>query len=146
MSKPIVPISVEPNSHGGLTDKQLVSEQSLPAPAWWAKTIEGVRDELLADLVHGLSGELVRKRRERYGWNELTEEPPTPFWKKALRQFSELVILILIVASVISGLIGEWVDAAAILAIVAVNGAISLIQEEKSGRAWRRFESYRRQL
>ena len=135
MSKPIVPISVEPNPHGGSTNKQLVSEQSLPTPAWWAKTIEGVRDELLTDLVHGMSGELVRQRRERFGWNELTEEPPTPFWKKVLRQFSELVILILIVASVISGLIGEWVDAAAILAIVAVNGAISLIQEEKSGRA-----------
>jgi Ca2+-transporting ATPase len=52
-----------------------------------------------------------------------------------ISQFNELVIWILIVAVVISGFMGEWTDAIAILAIVLVNGILGFIQEERAGRA-----------
>ncbi|TXT22120.1 MAG: cation transport ATPase [Planctomycetota bacterium] len=71
----------------------------------------------------------------RIGWNSLAEAPPVPRWKKLIGQFKELVIWILIVAAIISGAMGEWADAAAILAIVIVNGIIGYLQEEKAGRA-----------
>ena len=107
---------------------------SLPSPAYAMPT-----DQLLAvcevNAEEGLSAADVERRRQLCGSNQLTEAPPVPSWKKLLGQFKDLVIWILIAAAVISGLMKEWADTAAILAIVIVNGIIGYLQEEKAGRA-----------
>ncbi len=102
---------------------------------WYALSGDDVTRELAADLARGLSADEVARRREQHGWNTLAEAPPASLWKKLLGQFKELVIWILIVAAIISGVMGEWADTAAILAIVLVNGIIGFLQEEKAGRA-----------
>src|SRR5436190_15638612 len=102
---------------------------------WYALHGDDVLRELTADLTRGLSTDEVARRREQHGWNTLAEAPPASRWKKLLGQFKELVIWILIVAAIISGVMGEWADTAAILAIVLVNGIIGFLQEEKAGRA-----------
>jgi Ca2+-transporting ATPase len=73
--------------------------------------------------------------RERHGFNELVEAPPVPLWRKFLSQFTDLVIWILIVAALISGLLGEWADTLAILAIVLLNGLLGFFQEERAEQA-----------
>ena len=83
----------------------------------------------------GLGDGQVRARRERYGSNELAEASPVPVWRRFARQFSELVIWILIAAAVISALVGERLDAVVILAIVVLNGVLGFLQEEKASRA-----------
>ncbi len=103
--------------------------------AWYVLSVDDVVRELQFDASHGLSASDVERRREQAGWNMLAEAPPVSRWKKLLGQFKELVIWILIVAAIISGLMGEWADTAAILAIVLVNGIIGFLQEEKAGRA-----------
>ena len=107
---------------------------SLSSPAYAIPT-----DQLLAacevNAENGLSAADVQRRRQRCGSNQLTEAPPVPAWRKFMAQFTDLVIWILIVAAVISGLMKEWADTAAILAIVVVNGIIGYLQEEKAGRA-----------
>ena len=102
---------------------------------WYALPREVVARELATDLTRGLSTAEASRRREQSGENRLVEAPPVPCWKKLLGQFKELVIWILIVAAIISGVMGEWADTAAILAIVLVNGIIGFLQEEKAGRA-----------
>ena len=102
---------------------------------WFAMSGDDVLRELAVDSARGLTGEEVARRREQHGWNALAEAPPVPLWKKLLGQFKDLVIWILIVAAIIAGAMGEWVDTAAILAIVLVNGVIGFLQEEKAGRA-----------
>lgn len=102
---------------------------------WFAMSGDDVLREFIVDSASGLSSDEVARRREQSGWNALAEAPPVPRWKKLLGQFKELVIWILIVAAVISGAMGEWIDTAAILAIVVVNGIIGYLQEEKAGRA-----------
>ncbi len=72
-------------------------------------------DEILAstgtDPERGLSDSQVVNLRERYGPNRLKEAPPTPVWIKLLAQFKDLVIWILIVADLVSGLLGAlWED------------------------------------
>lgn len=84
---------------------------------------------------HGLPTAEVQKRFQRFGANQLAEVPPVPTWRKIVAQFKDLVIWILIVAAMIAGVMGEWADTAAILAIVLVNGIIGFLQEEKAGRA-----------
>ena len=107
----------------------------LPAPAY-AMPI----DRLLSaaggvSVEHGLPTVEVQKRYQQFGANQLSEAPREPTWRKLVAQFKDLVIWILIVAAIIAGVMGEWVDTAAILAIVLVNGIIGFLQEEKAGRA-----------
>jgi Ca2+-transporting ATPase len=83
----------------------------------------------------GLSEQQVCELRLVHGYNELTEEPPVPAWKRFLRQFNELVIWILIVAAIIAGITGEMVDTVAILAIVLLNGMIGFLQEGRAEQA-----------
>jgi Ca2+-transporting ATPase len=96
-------------------------------------------DELIrqldADTTNGLTSGEASRRLKEFGLNKLAEAPSTPAWRKILAHFSDTVILILIVAVVISALLGEWIDAAAILAIVLLNGFISFFQEERAERA-----------
>ncbi len=83
----------------------------------------------------GLDETSVQTIRKRYGKNELAKALPVPVWRKLLAQFQELVIWILIIAAIIAGVMGEWVDTVAILAIVVLNAMLGYFQEEKAGRA-----------
>lgn len=102
---------------------------------WFAVSGDNVLQELAVAQDRGLTADEVTRRREQQGENVLAEAPPVPRWKKLLGQFKDLVIWILIFAAIISGVMGEWADTAAILAIVLVNGIIGFLQEEKAGRA-----------
>jgi Ca2+-transporting ATPase len=77
----------------------------------------------------------VAHRLEVVGPNELREAPRPPFWKLVLEQFTSFVVLILIVASVVSAVLGDWVEAAAIMAIVLLNAIIGVVQESKAEEA-----------
>src|SRR5688572_20758109 len=93
-------------------------------------------DELVrhtgTDPANGLSAAAAAERLKRYGANELAHAPQEPWSKRFARQFADLLIWILIVAAVVSGALGEWIDAVAILAIVILNGILGFVQE---GRA-----------
>lgn len=90
---------------------------------------------LTANPVLGLPDSEVIRRRSEFGENVLSEAAPVPLWRKLLGQFTDLVIWILIFAALIAGLMGEWVDTFAILAIVLLNGIIGFMQEERAERA-----------
>jgi Ca2+-transporting ATPase len=96
-------------------------------------------DQLVAalgsNLDGGLSDDQAAQARAVHGRNELSQAPPIPAWQRFLSQFKELVIWILIVAAVISGVMGEVADSLAILAIVLLNGVIGFLQEERAERA-----------
>ena len=76
-----------------------------------------------------------RNSASEYGPNQLAEAPPVSRWRRFLGQFREPVIGILIVAAVIAGAMGEWVDTLAILAIVLLNGLLGFFQEERAEQA-----------
>jgi Ca2+-transporting ATPase len=82
-----------------------------------------------------LTGAEASRRLRSDGPNKLTEAPPVPLWRKIWSQFNQLVIWILVVSSVVSGALGEWTDASAILAIVLLNGLVGFLQEEKASRS-----------
>lgn len=97
------------------------------------------REDLLGLLAshpqEGLSAEEVLRRQAVYGPNELKAEEKTPFWQKLLDQFKDFMIIILIVAALISGFVGEWADAALIIAIVLVNAILGILQEGRAEKA-----------
>jgi Ca2+-transporting ATPase len=87
------------------------------------------------DLQTGLTAAEVERRRQEHGWNELAEKPPRPAWIRFLLHFTDLMVLLLIGAAILSILLREWTDAIAIIAIVLMNGIISFVQEERAGQA-----------
>lgn len=90
---------------------------------------------LKTDLVLGLSAAEVEKRLEEYGPNVLKEPPPRSLLAMFIGQMKEVLVLILIVAAVVSGALGEWADSMVILVIVVINACLGVYQEHKAEQA-----------
>ena len=109
---------------------------SRQAPSeWHALAPEAVAVRLQTDAEAGLGEPEARRRFEQQGPNELPEAPPPSPLTLFLRQFSSLVIWVLIAAAVVSGFLEEWIDAAAILTIVLLNALLGFLQEFKAERS-----------
>jgi Ca2+-transporting ATPase len=83
----------------------------------------------------GLDPAQAAERLERDGPNELRAQPPVPLWKLVLRQFESPLVLILVVAAVASGVLGDVPDGIAITVIVLLNAVIGFAQEQRAERA-----------
>ncbi|HDQ72296.1 MAG TPA: ATPase, partial [Chloroflexi bacterium] len=113
-------------------------EQSVTAEEkvrWHSHSIEETSEELETDAKAGLTADEVQARLSRYGKNELTEHPRPGFWQLLFSQFNDFIVLILIVASLVSLLLGERIEAGAIMAIVILNAILGVIQESKAEEA-----------
>ena len=96
--------------------------------------------ELLTELQsgpEGLDSPGAAQRLASVGPNRLPEEPPTPAWQRLLRQFRSLFIYVLMLSAGLSVMLGHYVDAGVILAVVIINGIIGFIQEGKAEEALR---------
>ena len=103
-------------------------------PAWHSLSVADVLSRL-ATTPAGLSAQDAAARLAAAGPNELQEGKPTSPLQILLGQFKSLLIWILIVASVISGFLGEVGDCCAILAIVVLNAVIGFYQEFKAEKS-----------
>ena len=84
---------------------------------------------------NGLTTEQAKKRLAHYGPNQLDEAPRPSFLQMLWEQLNNFVVILLIVASVISALLGDYVEAAAIMAIVVLNAILGIIQERRAEEA-----------
>jgi Ca2+-transporting ATPase len=101
---------------------------------WHSQSAEQVLTRLAAT-AEGLSSQESARRLATNGPNELKEGKPSSPLQMFLGQFKSLIIWILIIAGVISGLLGEVVDCIAILAIVVLNAVIGFQQEFKAEKS-----------
>ena len=103
--------------------------------AWHSQSIDEAVAALKSHRQEGLSPEEASRRLEQVGRNELAERPRPGFFKMLLDQFNNFVIIILIVAAVISLLLGDVLEAGAIMAIVVLNAVLGVIQESRAEQA-----------
>lgn len=80
----------------------------------------------------GLNKEEVNKRREQYGYNELTEGKKKTALEVFLEQFKDFLVIILIVAAVISAFLGKFESTAVILVVVLINAILGTVQHMKA--------------
>ena len=104
--------------------------------------IEEVLASLVVDSMVGLSGDEARARLARHGRNELLAEPPTPAWRKFLAQFQDVLVILLLIATVISAALwGLERDAAlpyeaiAIFSVVILNAVMGYVQQSRGEQA-----------
>jgi Ca2+-transporting ATPase len=102
---------------------------------WHALEVSDVLPALGSSPERGLTSDEAARRLARYGHNELTEKPRPGFWKMLLGQLSSFIVIVLIVAGVISAILGDYIEAGAILAIVALNAILGVIQERRAEEA-----------
>ena len=107
---------------------------------WFQKDVEEVEKELQTNLEKGLTTEEVTKRREKYGLNELKSKKKKSLFQKFLDQFKDFSIIVLIIAAIVSGVVGvaegEGItDTIIILIVVVVNAIIGVTQESKAEKS-----------
>lgn len=96
---------------------------------------------LKSDVNKGLNLAQVNERLKKYGYNELKREKKKTFLNIFLSQFQDLLIIILICASIISFFVGEHTDCIVILLIVFLNAILSAFQENKANNALEKLKN-----
>ena len=107
---------------------------------WFNKTFKEVEKELETDLEKGLSKEKVEERQEKYGFNELQQIAKKSIIQRFLEQFKDFSIIVLIIAAIVSGIVGVLqgegiTDTIIILIVVIVNAIIGVAQESKAEKS-----------
>ena len=87
------------------------------------------------DINTGLTSEQVLKSRERFGKNQIEEEKPKSIFKVFLGQFADLLVLILIAASIISAFTGNLESTIVILAVIFMNAVLGTAQHVKAQKS-----------
>ncbi|QDI90575.1 calcium-translocating P-type ATPase, SERCA-type [Salicibibacter halophilus] len=87
---------------------------------------------LNTDISTGLDEHEASRRLQKHGANQLLEEKRTPWPILFLEQFKDFMVIILLVATFVSGLLGEYIDALVIIGIVTVNALLGFAQERKA--------------
>jgi len=106
-------------------------------------------DKLGLDLARGLDQDQVNRRLGDFGANKLPKKKQKSIIDLWLSQFKDFMVLVLLVAVIISGFLGELVDATAIFAIVILNAVMGFVQEyraEKSLQALKKLSAPKSQV
>ena len=82
----------------------------------------------------GLTEKEAQNRLKKFGYNVLSTRNANPWWEIFGRQFTDMLVIILIVAAGISFFLGEETDAMVIMGIVLLNAGIGFFQEFKTER------------
>ncbi len=118
-------VSLKPGENSG--DDLIVS--------WHALSAEEALQKLETREPTGLTELEAQARLSRYGPNQLVEAKRVSFLSLVLNQLKSFVVILLIVASIVSALLGDYIEAGAILAIVILNALLGVIQESRAEAA-----------
>lgn len=91
--------------------------------------------EILGTKTGGLQQVDAEEKLETHGFNELVREKKLPAWIRFLKQFQDFMIVVLLLAAVISGVMGDLTDTVIILLIVVINAIIGFVQEYRAEKA-----------
>ncbi|MBM7586775.1 Ca2+-transporting ATPase [Bacillus pakistanensis] len=94
-----------------------------------------IENTLNTSFENGLSNDEVRQRINKFGYNQLEEAEKQSALLLFVSQFKDFMVLVLLAATLISGLMGEYIDAIAIIAIVLINGFLGFFQERKAEKS-----------
>jgi Ca2+-transporting ATPase len=102
---------------------------------WHLMDVPQILKELDTDPQNGLTSQEVENRIEKYGYNELKKEERASPLVIFTNQFKNVLILILLIATVLSALVGEMFDAVLILVIITFCALLGFLQEYKAEQA-----------
>ena len=98
---------------------------------WYKLTVEDTLKNHQTS-TEGLSQEERQKRLTDQGYNEIEARQQTKRWKKIAKHFTDLLMIVLIIASFLKFASSEYIEGSIILFVVIVNGLVSYWQERKA--------------
>lgn len=102
---------------------------------WHTVTSETALNMFRVKKEYGLSDKQVEQHLEHYGPNQLVQKKAISPISLFLNQFKDFMIIVLLVATLISGLLGEYTDAVTIIAIVIINAILGFVQEFRAEKS-----------
>ncbi|KZM35211.1 cation-translocating P-type ATPase [Oerskovia enterophila] len=114
------------------SDSPTATATAEPTP--WALPPRAVLAEV-GSSDEGLTADQARTRLAEVGPNRLAPPARTPWWRRVLSQFDDVLIYILLVSAALKAIVGDWIDFTVILAVAVINAAIGLVQEGRAEKA-----------
>ena len=105
------------------------------ARAWHSVSMGVIERELETSAARGLEARDVQARQAAYGPNEIQAARGPSVLAMLAGQFQDFMVLVLLGATAVSAVLGEYRDVAAILAIVVMNALLGFVQEFRAERA-----------
>ncbi|UMZ73289.1 calcium-translocating P-type ATPase, PMCA-type [Natranaerofaba carboxydovora] len=102
---------------------------------YYGSDIAEVSEVFKTDVHNGISENEAKKRQENYGKNEIEAQEDNKWYLILLDQFRDFMVLVLLGATLLSGLLGEYTDAITIIAIVVLNAVLGFYQEFKAEKS-----------
>lgn len=102
---------------------------------WYDQNEQAVEATLQTDMHNGLANEAIADRLDKVGPNQLEDKNQISPFAILIGQFKDFMVLILLAATLISGLLGEYTDAITIIAIVILNGILGFTQEYRAEKS-----------
>ena len=107
---------------------------------WFNKNVDEIQKELNTNVDEGLNTQQLEENRKKYGFNELKAKKKKSLFVKFLEQFKDFMIIVLIIAAIVSGVVGYMegegiTDSIIILIVVIVNAIIGVVQEAKAEKS-----------
>ncbi|HET9439849.1 MAG TPA: cation-transporting P-type ATPase, partial [Longimicrobiales bacterium] len=104
-------------------------------PAAWHALSADATLERLRTTPRGLSDAEVKERLARYGPNALSAGKMVSAWEILLDQFRSVVVMLLVATAIVAWLIGDAVEAGAVLGVLVINASIGFITELRARTA-----------
>ena len=108
----------------------------------WARNIDEITHDLEATVDKGLSQSEADHRLTSVGYNTINDDQTRSVWGIFIHQFKNPLIIILVIATMITLGLEEWLDAAVIGFAIVVNTILGFVQEYKAERAIADLKSY----
>lgn len=119
----------------GRKEKGREGDSGVDTKKWYNLTEQECVDIMQTDPIKGLSSKDAAERLLQVGENVLEEKHQISPWLILLNQFKDFMVLVLLAATLISGLLGEYTDAITIIAIVIINGILGFVQEYRAEKS-----------
>lgn len=102
---------------------------------WYELSKKQVEEFTKSNTTSGLTEEESKKRLNESGYNEIQEKEKSSAIAIFFSQFKDFMVLVLLAATILSGMLGEYLDALTIILIVIMNGILGFIQERKAEKS-----------
>ena len=108
---------------------------------WFNKESNEIINELSTNLINGLSSSEAKLRLDQNGLNKLEGKKKKSIFQLFLAQINDVMIYILLIAAIISFMVGEVSDSIIILIVIIINAIVGVIQESKAEKALEALKS-----
>src|SRR5690625_3899516 len=102
---------------------------------WYKLEVKDIEKKLHVNRDQGLNKKQVEQRRKQFGYNQIEDRKKQSLLILFMKQFQDFMVIVLLAATLIAGMLGEFIDALAIMVIVLLNGCIGFFQEQKAEKS-----------